>query len=280
MTRVTELQGTIPALLTPFDTEGRVDLAAMDAHLAWLRERGVGCVSPLGTTGEGPSLSLAERKAVIEHIARSGFAFVPGTGASALPEAVELSAFALERGAAAVLVAPPWYYDASPVGTQEFFARLLDALPAGAAVLAYHIPAVTGIPIQDDVLDLVAGAKDSSGDLAHTLAWLRDFPSHTILNGSDASAAAFYAAGGRCTLTMLANAFPERLEAIRRGEDPQGNQDFLVRARELVDSFPRHAALKHLLHARCGLPRSRVRPPLDELTPEQVERLEAAHDLL
>lgn len=274
------LQGTIPALLTPFDANGRVDLAAMDAHLAWLGERGVRCVSPLGTTGEGPSLSLDERKTVIERAAGSGLDFVPGTGASALPEAIELSAFALEQGATAVLVAPPWYYDASPGGTREFFVRLLDALPAGSAVLAYHIPAVTGVPIEDDVLELVAGAKDSSGDLAHTLAWLSSFPSHTILNGSDASAAAFYAAGGSATLTMLANVFPERLEAIRRGDDPAGNQDFLARARELVDSFPRHAALKYLLHARAGLPRSHVRPPLDELTPEQVERLHAAHDLL
>ena len=277
---MTVLLGTIPALLTPFAADGKVDLAAMDAHLAWLGDQGVRCVSPLGTTGEGPSLSLAERKSVIERVASSGLDFVPGTGASALPEAVELSAFALERGAAAVLVAPPWYYDASPGGTLEFFGRLLDALPAGSAVLAYHIPAVTGVPVEDEVLELVAGAKDSSGDLAHTLEWLRRFPSHAILNGSDASAAAFYAAGGRATLTMLANVFPDRLEAIRRGEDPAGNQDFLARARVLVDSFPRHAALKLLLHLRAGLERSRVRPPLDELTAEQAARLQAAHDLL
>jgi 4-hydroxy-tetrahydrodipicolinate synthase len=74
--------GTIPALLTPFTDDGRIDLGLMDEHVAWLHERGVRCVSPLGTTGEGPSVALDERKRIVEHLARhpSGMALLPGTG--------------------------------------------------------------------------------------------------------------------------------------------------------------------------------------------------------
>ena len=286
------LEGAIPALLTPF-TEGgeQVDFALLDEHVGWLAERGVRTVSPLGSTGEGVSLSLEERKRVIERLARhrSGVALVPGTGASALPETIELSRFAVEQGAAAVLVAPPSYYPVDDHrGTTAYFARLFEALPRHARVLLYHIPRYTGVPVEDETLrtlgerfgPMLAGAKDSGGDFQHTLAWLRDFPALTILNGSDDTAAAAYRAGGKGTLTMLANIFPEELEAIRAGNEPDAHQSFLREVRKLVEQFPRHAALKHLLHLETGLPRSSVRPPLDELTPEATAVLGARYTAL
>lgn len=276
-----ELAGTIPALLTPFGEDGEIDFDTMDAHVAWLGERGVRTISPLGTTGEGPSLSLAERKRVIDHLVASGMDIVPGTGANALPETVELSRYALERGASAVLVMPPWYFPASASGTEAFFRALLAALPDGARVLAYHIPVMTGVAIEDAVLRAgAAGAKDSGGDLDHSVRWLRDFPSLAILSGSDATAGAWYAAGGRGTITFLGNLFPDRLEAIRRGENVDANQDFLVRARAFVETFPRHAALKYLLHRIAGVRHARVRPPLDELTNEQRAALDSADDFV
>jgi 4-hydroxy-tetrahydrodipicolinate synthase len=277
------IEGTIPALLTPFHEGGReIDFDAIDAHLAWLHGHGVRTVAPLGTTGEGPSLTLAERRAVIDRVVdhASGMRVIAGTGTNALPDTIEISRYAAERGCA-LLVAPPWYFTATPQGVARYFREVLGALPAGAQVLAYHIPAMTRNAIGDDVLSLgVVGAKDSSGDLEHTLAWLRGFPSLSILSGNDASAADWYAAGGKGTLTMLANVYPDRLEAIRRGEDAQANQEFLQRARDVVESLPRHATLKELLHRRAGVARSAVRPPLDELTDEQRATLDAAHDLV
>lgn len=274
------IAGTVPALLTPLRDGGReLDLDTMDGHVDWLVAQGVRCVSPLGTTGEGASLSLAERKRVIAHLCAhpAGLTVLPGTGANALPEAIELSRFALERGAAGVLVLPPWYFAASPEGTLAFFRELGAALPEGRWIFAYHIPAFTGVPVHDEVLalDAIAGVKDSAGDLEHTLAWLRAFPELTVLSGNDLHASAMYAAGGRGTLTMLGNVFPDRLEAIRRGEDVEENQRFLADARPVVESVPRHAALKYLAHRRAGIPRSSVRPPLDELRPEHERLLDA-----
>lgn len=271
--------GTIPALLTPFRDGGRtLDLDSMDAHVSWLAEHGVTCVSPLGTTGEGASLSVDERRTVIARLLEhpSGVAVVPGTGTNALPETIELSRFALDRGAAAVLVIPPWYFPASTAGTVRYFAELLDALPE-PRVFAYHIPAFARVPVPDEVLRLpgVTGVKDSAGDLAHTQAWLRDFGALTVLSGNDTHAAAMYAHGAAGTLTMLGNVFPDRLEAIRRGDDVDENQRFLVHAREVVESMPRHAALKYLVHRRAGVARSSVRAPLDELAAGHAEALDA-----
>lgn len=285
------ITGTIPALVTPFTQNGiTVDFDLLDEHVARLAERGVSIVSPLGTTGEGPSLSLAERKAVIERLAAhpSALRLLPGTGCTALPETIELSRFAVERGAAGILVAPPWYYDATSAGTTRYFTALLEALPAETRLFLYHIPTVTGVPIEDETIrelrrrfdDRVAGAKDSSGELDHAAGWIAGFPELTILPGSDALAAGVYAAGAVGTITLLGNVFPDELEGIRAGDGVEARQRFLADARALVEQFPRHAALKYLLHLVSGLPRSAVRPPLEELTTEQADELETRFDEL
>ena len=277
--------GTIPALLTPFTDGGRaVDLDAMHEHVAWLHERGVRCVSPLGTTGEGPSLAMDERKRIVERLARhpSGMALLPGTGRDSLPEAIELSRHAFAHGAVGVLVLPPWYYGADARAATAWFDAILRALPEDARVFLYHIPSHTGVPITDEMLtalleqhgERVAGVKDSGGDLDHARAWLRTYPELTILPGSDAFAASAYEAGARGTITMLANVFPDELEAIRAGDAVDQRQTFLTAVRELVSHLPRHAALKHLLHLVGGLPRSSVRLPLCELAVSQRAELE------
>ena len=283
MTR--EPSGAIPALLTPFtDGGGEVDHETLDAHVAWLAERGVRWISPLGTTGEGVSLALDERRQVIDRLARhpAGVGLIAGSGCTALPETIALSRFAHERGAA-LLVAPPSYYDAfDERGVTAYFFELFEALPPDARVFLYHIPRHTGIPITDTLLRALgerfgpqlAGVKDSGGEFEHTRAWLRDFPQLTILSGSDATAAAAYEAGGRGLITMLANIFPEEHEQIREGTAVVERQAFLTAVRELVQEVPRHAALKHLLHLVSGLPRAAVRPPLQELDDEQTTYLE------
>jgi 4-hydroxy-tetrahydrodipicolinate synthase len=283
------VEGPIPALLTPFAEDGEVDLDLLDEHVAWLADRGVHVLSPMGTTGEGPSLSLAERKRIVERLAAHPArpTLVAGTGCTALPETIELSSFAAERGAA-LLVQPPSYYSATAAGTTRYYLGLLDALPAEARLFLYHIPSFTGVPVEDETLRAlldahgpkVAGAKDSGGDVEHAVAWMRDFPELTILPGSDANAAAVYRAGAPGTITMLANVFPNELQAIRAGDDVERRQSFLTAVRSLLDELPRHAALKHLLHLVSGLPGTPVRPPLEELTEQQRATLETRfHEL-
>jgi 4-hydroxy-tetrahydrodipicolinate synthase len=285
------IQGTVPALVTPFTAGGvEVDFDLLDAHVAWLAERGVEVVSPLGTTGEGPSLALTERKSVIERLAAhlSGVKLLVGTGCTALPETIELSRFAVEAGAAGILVAPPWYYDATPAGTTTYYTALLAALPDSARVFLYHIPDVTGVPIEDETIralrdrfgERLAGAKDSTGDLDHSRHWIDEFPELAIFPGSDAVAAGAKAAGAAGTITLLGNLLPEELNGIRAGEAVEERQRLLTAVRELAGEFPRHAAVKYLLHLVSGLPRSAVRPPLEELTAGQESELEARFDEL
>jgi 4-hydroxy-tetrahydrodipicolinate synthase len=265
--------GVLPAILTPF-TEGELDLGLLGEHVDWLHERGIHCVNLMGTTGEGQSLSLDERQRLIRFLSGSKLDFIAGTGCTSLPETIVLSLYAVEHGARAVLVVPPSYFD--PGDLTGWFTALLEALPDHARVMLYHIPRLT-YPIADETIrvlvdrfgPMLAGMKDSSGDLEHALRWQAEFPELTVANGNDAAAGPFFAAGGRAVITACSNVLPAELEALRAGDESP--QAFVSGVRELVFSLPTHAALKLLLNVVSGIARSSVRPPLAELTREQEE---------
>jgi 4-hydroxy-tetrahydrodipicolinate synthase len=274
------LEGTIPALLTPFADAGReLDLGVMDAHVEWLGEQGVRTVSPMGTTGEGVSLSVEERKRLVRRLAAHprGVAQVPGTHCTSLPETIELSRWAVAEGVLAVLVAPPTYYVPDQAGVLEYYARLLEALPDEARVVLYHIPRQTRVPIElptiralvDRFGPKVAGVKDSGRDIGHTALLIRELPSVAILNGSDGNVAQAYALGGPGMISATANVLPEEFERMRAGD--ASAQAVVAETRALLDGVPIQAALKLVLHLVSGLPRSSVRPPLRELTREEDE---------
>jgi 4-hydroxy-tetrahydrodipicolinate synthase len=130
-------------------------------------------------------------------------------------------------------------------------------------------------PIEDELVvalrerfgPMLAGMKDSSGDLEHALGWLRAYPELTIAAGDDALASAYFGAGGTAMITAVSNVLPAELEAIRGGDT--GAQAYVTAVKELCLTVPREAALKLLLHVVSDLPRAEVRPPLAELTPEQ-----------
>lgn len=263
--------GVLPAILTPF-TDGEVDLGLLGEHVDWLHDSGIRCVNLMGTTGEGQSLSLEERERLIRSMSASKLDFIAGTGCTALPETIALSRYAVEHGARAVLVVPPSYFD--PGDLTGWYTALFEALPDHARVMLYHIPRLT-YPVPDETIrvllerfgPMLAGMKDSSGDLDHALRWQAEFPGLTVANGDDAAAGPFFAAGGRAVITACSNVLPRELEALREGDESP--QAFVAAVRELVFGLPTHAALKLLLYVVSGIARSSVRPPLAELTRDQ-----------
>ncbi len=263
--------GVLPAILTPF-TGGAVDLGLLGDHVDWLHARGIRCVNLMGTTGEGQSLAFEERERLIRFLADSKLDFIAGTGCLALPETIALSLYAVEHGARAALVVPPSYFD--PGDLTGWFTALFEALPDYARVMLYHIPRLT-YPIADETIRLLrdrfgpmlAGIKDSSGDLDHALRWQAEFPDLTVANGNDAHAGAFFAGGGHAVITACSNVLPIELEALRAGDESP--QTYVAAVRELAFSLPTQATLKLLLHLVSGIARSAVRPPLAELTREQ-----------
>src|SRR5215207_11567384 len=104
--------GLLPAMVTPFDEHGEVDLGATEAVVERFIEAGVNGISPLGSTGESSHLAADERKRFIEEVTRIIAGRVPlvvGVGAAGTREAVELARHAEGVGVDAVLIVSPFY---------------------------------------------------------------------------------------------------------------------------------------------------------------------------
>ncbi|MEA3337163.1 MAG: dihydrodipicolinate synthase family protein [Chloroflexota bacterium] len=287
-----ELSGVFAASVTPFDRQtGAVDHSWIRGHLAFLRAMGCDGVVPLGTNGEGPSLSVAERLAVVDTVvdAADGLAVVPGTGCASLTDTIELTRAALAAGALSVLVIPPFYFkNVSPQGVLIYYQRLCDgALQPGQQLLLYHFPQMSAVPIADSVVGglasshpgCVAGIKDSSGDLDSVLHWNVDFPELKVFAGSDYLASDVYAAGVSGTISAAANITPNLIQAVRRaiqdGQDPSEVQGQLDTVRGWLSDFPMRAATKFLVSFYGNLEPTAVRPPMIELTDQQRRELQA-----
>ncbi len=286
-----QLAGVFAANVTPFQSPSlAIDTAWMKRHLAYLRSHGCDGIVPLGTNGEGPAMSVAERKLVIDTAleAADGLVVVPGTGCASLPDTAELTRYALQAGAASVLIIPPFFFkNVSSAGVLAYYQRLFDAaLEPGQQALLYHFPRMSAVPITDDVVTglaeshpgCVAGIKDSSGDLQSILHWNKLDAGLRIFAGSDTLAQDAYEGGVAGTITAAGNVVPHLIQGVRQavlgGSDPAGPQASLNVVRGWLERSPSmHAATKFLLTLFAGLPQTALRPPLVELDEAQKASL-------
>jgi dihydrodipicolinate synthase/N-acetylneuraminate lyase len=223
---VPALEGVIVALLTPVDREGRVDHGALRQLVERLTSRGVTGVSPLGSTGEGYSLGLDQRLAVVDTVAGAvpaGMPVIPGVFAHNHEQAVaEIAAYA-DHGGTAVLAAPPGYYPLRAAEQEAYFGRLADA--ADLPLVLYNIPGYTKIQIAPAVAATlaahprVAGLKDSGRDFGYAATLLdavkaagaaADF---SVLTGTDSMLVSYLLAGARGTICASANVVPDLVRA-------------------------------------------------------------------
>jgi 4-hydroxy-tetrahydrodipicolinate synthase len=291
-----EIKGVISAMLTPFTSDvGPVDYEWLPGYLRFLEQGGLHGVLTLGTTGEGPSMSIAERERaldiVLEH--RGKLAVLAGTGCSALTETIALSNYALDRGADAVLVMPPFYIKGpSESGVLNYYRALCDALPADARLMLYNIPQVTGVPITTGIIDglleshsgQLFGLKDSSGNWDNSKMLIDRYPQLKVYTGSDRLIASALAGGAAGAITALSSAFPLVARAVYDAHhgsgDVQAAQARLTALRGLVDPVNTPPALKAALAWTSDLPETSVRLPLVGLANEEVARLRAGYEEL
>lgn len=290
---LSDLRGVFAPIVTPFrPANGDVDIPWIRDYLAYLRAHGCEGIVPCGTNGEAPSLSVDERRRVVEAAlsAAGGMMVVPGTGAAALPDAITLTRHAFSVGADAVLIMPPFYYRRPPdPGVAAWYQRIFDAaVPPGGRVLLYHIPQTTGVPISDQLIrtllsshgEVVYGIKDSTGDPQQGAQFRQAFPALAYFAGNDHCVVEACRDGGVGSITACANVFPDLVAAAQRaarGEgDPNLAQARLSAVRSVLDAFPLQPATKAALAELAGLAPTAVRPPQVELAPAQRAELRSA----
>ena len=214
-----ELKGVYTAALTPLTADLGPDLDLLAGHGRWLLDNGCDGLAVLGTTGEANSFSLDERLLILDGLAEAGIPgekLMPGTGACALPDAIELTRKALDIGAAGVLMLPPFYYkNPSDEGLFAAYSEIIQKVGDDRLrVFLYHFPQMSGVPITYPLIDrllkeypeTVIGMKDSSGDFDNMSGAAREFPGFAVFSGSDEFLLPLIEAGGAGCITACAGA--------------------------------------------------------------------------
>ncbi len=290
------IRGILSPVLTPFDAQGRPDPDRFIRHCRWLLAQEVG-LAVFGTNSEANSLSLGEKRDLLDRLLAAGIAperLMPGTGACALPDAIELTRHAVGAGCAGVLMLPPFYYKGvSDEGLFRAYAQVIESVAdERLRIYLYHIPPVSGVPITLGLIErllkaypgIVAGTKDSSGDWSHTSATLAQFQPHgfDVFAGSENFLLATMRGGGAGCITATGNVNPSaivKLYQTWQQADADEQQKKLDEQRAAFARFPMIPAMKSAIALKTGRPDwIHVRPPLVELNDTQRAALAQALD--
>jgi 4-hydroxy-tetrahydrodipicolinate synthase len=211
--------GLTVALVTPFKN-GAVDETGLRKLVDFHVESGTDCVSPVGTTGESPTLTHDEHERVIAVVceqAAGRVKVVAGTGSNSTTEAIRLTRFAKKSGADAALMVAPYYNKP----TQEGFFRHFEAVAQAVdlPVILYNIPGRTAKNIEPETIGRIAeiptivAIKESTGsmDQASQILALTDL---TVLSGDDSLTLPLMAIGGRGVVSVVGNIIPRDVKSL------------------------------------------------------------------
>ena len=285
--------GVLVPVLTPFGRDLSPDVDKFAAFCKWLLAEGANGLAVFGTTSEATSLSLAERKMLLEALVDSGVSparLMPGTGLSSFAETVELTAHAVSLGCRGVLMLPPFYYkNPSDDGLFASFSEVIQRVgDARLRIYLYHFPAMSAVPLGlklvgrllRDYPEMVVGLKDSSGSRDNMSALIKEFPGFAVFPGTETFLLDGLKAGGAGCISATANVNVRAIRAVIDAFPGGGAEDLsvpVVRVRKAIEKFPTVAGLKSLLaHGRGDESWRTVRPPLTALPDEEAVKLRAA----
>ncbi len=286
------LAGVFSALITPFGSDGALNLAALEALAEFELAQGLHGFYVGGSTGEAFLQSPEERAQVLHAFAaavRGRAKLIAHIGAIATDEAIRLARAAADAGYDAVSAIPPFYYDFSPAEVLAHYHRLADATPL--PLIVYNFPAKSARPLSTtDLLTLlkhprIAGVKHTSQNLYQLERLKAAAPDAVLYNGFDemmVGGLAMGADGGiGTTYNVMGSLFVQLYDAMRAG-DVQKALALQRRANEVIDVlidvgvFPGTKAMLALLGVDCGACRAPF-APLSAAQQDKVARITDSH---
>jgi 4-hydroxy-tetrahydrodipicolinate synthase len=240
------LFGISAALVTPFNADGSINLPDAARHAKRVIDAGANGVTLFGTTGEGASIGLSERDAMLDHISGSAVDAARVTVcicATDLEQARAQADQALARGVRNLLLTPPFYFKG--IDDQALYSWLASFIaslaPNDVRIILYHIPQVTQVGLSLPLIrclkerfgDTIFGIKDSSGDWGNSQTLLK-FDDLAVLIGDERLLAKAAPLGGAGAISGMANLIAGLLaEIVQTGK--QNNA-----LCELVEEVVRH----------------------------------------
>lgn len=289
--------GIIPPMATPLESYDTLDVAGLEALVEHVLSGGPQGLFILGTTGEGPALGYGLRRDLIARVCRRVGTRVPvlvGITDSSYAESLRMAEHAAVSGAAAVVIAPPFYFPP----TQSDLLRLIESLARDIdlPIFLYNMPALTKVQFDPETVERAAaipkvlGLKDSSGDIGYLRAVLgvvKDrHPQFTVLVGPEHLLADALLMGAHGGVPGGANIFPDLPTQLyqlfldgREAEMRQAQQQMIEIGERIWASgesdsgaLPRLKCALSLLGLCSDLPAF----PAQRVSPQERERL-AAH---
>ena len=283
-------KGSMPALVTPFDADGKFDEVAFRNIVEWQISQGSHGVVPVGTTGESPTLSHDEHMKVGEVCIETVAGRVPviaGAGSNNTIEAIDLAEHAEKAGASAVLVVSPYYNKPNQRGLKAHFAAVADAVEI--PVILYNIPGRSIVDISVETMaelfnenKNIVGVKDATANLGRASEERGALGEEWIqLSGEDITALGYNAHGGQGCISVTANVAPglcaEFQEATLAGDYSKALsiQDKLAPLHKALFMEPSPGGAKYAL-SLLGKCENIQRLPVVPISAETQEAVKAA----
>ncbi|MGB8216861.1 MAG: 4-hydroxy-tetrahydrodipicolinate synthase [Candidatus Methanoperedens sp.] len=285
-------KGVLPALITPFTKDNKIDKQGFVQNIGFLIENGVSGIVPCGTTGESATLSIKEHEQVIEiAVGCSTVPVVAGTGSNNTTEAIELTRFAKDAGADAALLITPYYNKPNDRGMLAHFKKIANEVDI--PMIVYNVPSRTGINLKPEIVAELAkesniiGIKEASGNLDQVtrIIEMTQDEDFVVLSGDDGLTLPIMALGGEGVISVVANVAPKltvsMVEAFQRGDMDEARRLHLalaplIRAVFLeTNPIPVKKAVELI-----GLPAGHLRLPLAPISEDNERKLKAALDNL
>jgi 4-hydroxy-tetrahydrodipicolinate synthase len=215
-------QGSLVAIVTPMQEDGALDLDAFRKLIDWHIKEGTDGIVVVGTTGESPTVDWDEHrlliKTAVDHAGKR-IPIIAGTGANATAEAIELSAYAREAGAAGSLSVVPYYNKPTQEGLYRHFKAIAETVDL--PLIMYNVPGRTVADLQNEtVLRLaqvpgIVGIKDATGSIERGSELIRRKPREfRVYSGDDATGLALMLHGGHGVISVTANVAPRLMHEM------------------------------------------------------------------
>ena len=279
-------RGIIPAMVTPFDRQGKVSEDSLRKLIDYLMEGRVHGLFPVGSQGEFYALEKEEKKKIMEIVldqVKGKVRVYAGTGAITTKETITLTKMAEDIGVDAASIITPFFI--SPTQNELYEHYLAVAKSTNLPLLLYNNPARSGVSLSADLVvrlskvDNIVGIKDSSGDMSLTAEYIRrtsnDF---SVLAGRDTLIYGTLLYGGKGAIAATANVAPklvvEIYEAYVRGDIEQAKKAQAelapLRLAFSLGSFP--VVIKDALEL-MGIKAGTTRAPIKSLNKDKQEML-------
>lgn len=281
-----QFAGLTVALITPF-RDGAVDEDALRKLIEFQIESGTDCISPVGTTGESPTLSHEEHEQVISTVCdqvAGRVKVMAGTGSNSTAEAIRLTKFAKQAGADGALMVAPYYNKPTQEGFYQHYKAVSEAVDI--PIVLYNIPGRTAKNMEAETiirlaeLPNIVAVKESTGsmDQASQILCESDL---TVLSGDDSLTLPLMSLGGRGVVSVVGNIVPTDVKAMLTALDAgdfaagqQHHQKLFPLCRDLLslstNPIPIKAAMKIL-----GRDSGELRLPMTPLSEAQEQALAA-----